>query len=115
MEERNDWHNWLVVEANEMVFTAGMIKADEALTWGLVNHVVEQEELLAKAEEIASKILGNSATAIAAAIRSINANFLDGKDGFAVEIEEFGLSFGTADFKEGTTAFLEKRKPNFRA
>lgn len=102
-------------KANEMVFTAGMIKADEALTWGLVNHVVEQEELLAKAEEIASKILGNSATAIAAAIRSINANFLDGKDGFAVEIEEFGLSFGTADFKEGTTAFLEKRKPNFRA
>lgn len=102
-------------KANEMVFTAGMIKADEALTWGLVNHVVEQEELLAKAEEIASKILGNSATAIAAAIRSINANFVDGKDGFAVEIEEFGLSFGTADFKEGTTAFLEKRKPNFRA
>jgi enoyl-CoA hydratase len=102
-------------KANEMVFTAGMIKADEALTWGLVNHVVEQEELLAKAEEIASKILGNSATAIAAAIRSINANFVNGKDGFAVEIEEFGLSFGTADFKEGTTAFLEKRKPNFRA
>jgi enoyl-CoA hydratase len=102
-------------KANELVFTAGMIKADEALTWGLVNHVVEQEELLAKAEEIASKILGNSATAIAAAIRSINANFVDGKDGFAVEIEEFGLSFGTADFKEGTTAFLEKRKPNFRA
>jgi enoyl-CoA hydratase len=102
-------------KANELVFTAAMIKADEALTWGLVNHVVEQEELLAKAEEIASKILGNSATAIAAAIRSINANFVDGKDGFAVEIEEFGLSFGTADFKEGTTAFLEKRKPNFRA
>ena len=102
-------------KANELVFTAGMIKADEALTWGLVNHVVEQEELLAKAEEIASKILGNSATAIAAAIRSINANYVDGKDGFAVEIEEFGLSFGTADFKEGTTAFLEKRKPNFRA
>jgi enoyl-CoA hydratase len=102
-------------KANELVFTAGMIKADEALTWGLVNHVVEQEELLAKAEEIATKILANSATAIAAAIRSINANFEDGVDGYSVEIEEFGLSFGTADFKEGTTAFLEKRKPNFRA
>jgi enoyl-CoA hydratase len=102
-------------KANELVFTAGMIKADEALTWGLVNHVVEQEELLAKAEEIATKILVNSATAIAAAIRSINANFEDGVDGYSVEIEEFGLSFGTADFKEGTTAFLEKRKPNFRA
>lgn len=102
-------------KANELVFTAGMMKADEALTWGLVNHVVEQEELLAKAEEIATKILANSATAIAAAIRSINANFEDGVNGFDVEIEEFGLSFGTADFKEGTTAFLEKRKPNFRA
>lgn len=101
-------------KANEMVFTAGMIKADEALTWGLVNYVVEQEELLAKAEEIASKILNNSGTAIASAIRAINANFHDGVNGYEVEIEEFGKCFGTEDFKEGTTAFLEKRKPNFR-
>jgi enoyl-CoA hydratase len=101
-------------KANEMVFTAGMITAEEALRWGLVNHVVEQSELLVKAEEIAGKILTNSGTAIAAAIRSINANFTDGVNGYNVEIEEFGKSFGTADFKEGTTAFLEKRKPNFR-
>ena len=101
-------------KANEMVFTAGMIKADEALTWGLVNYVVEPEALLAKAEEIASKILNNSGTAVASAIRAINANFEDGVDGFKVEIQEFGKCFGTEDFKEGTTAFLEKRKPNFR-
>jgi enoyl-CoA hydratase len=101
-------------KANEMVFTAGMIKADEALNWGLVNYVVEPEELLAKCEEIAGKILNNSATAIASAIRSINANFADGVNGFDVEIEEFGKCFGTEDFKEGTSAFLEKRKPNFR-
>ncbi len=101
-------------KANEMVFTAGMIKADEALTWGLVNYVVAPEELLAKAEEIASKILNNSGAAIASAIRAINANFADGVNGFEVEIEEFGKCFGTEDFKEGTTAFLEKRKPNFR-
>ena len=101
-------------KANEMVFTAGMMKADEALSWGLVNHVVEPEELLAKAEEIANKILNNSPTAIASAIRSINASFEDGVNGFNVEIEEFGKCFGTEDFKEGTTAFLEKRKPNFR-
>ena len=101
-------------KANEMVFTAGMIKADEALNWGLVNYVVELEELLGKAEEIANKILNNSSTAIASAIRSINANFQDGTNGFDVEIEEFGKCFGTADFKEGTTAFMEKRKPNFR-
>ncbi|MFN6014728.1 MAG: enoyl-CoA hydratase/isomerase family protein, partial [Flavobacteriales bacterium] len=101
-------------KANEMVFTAGMIKADEALSWGLVNHVVEPEELMAKCEEIAAKILNNSGTAIASAIRSINANYEDGVNGYDVEVEEFGKCFGTADFKEGTAAFLEKRKPNFR-
>lgn len=101
-------------KANEMVFTAGMIKADEALEWGLVNYVVEQEDLLTKAEEIAGKILANSPMAIASAIRAINANFEDGVNGFNVEIEEFGKCFGTKDFTEGTTAFLEKRKPNFR-
>lgn len=101
-------------KANEMVFTAGMIKAADALQWGLVNYVVEQGELLAKAEEIAGKIMNNSSTAIASAIRSINANYEAGVNGYEVEIEEFGKCFGTNDFKEGTTAFLEKRKPNFK-
>ena len=101
-------------KANEMVFTAGMIKADEALSWGLVNHVVELESLMEKAEEIAGKILNNSATAVASAIKSVNANFQDGINGFDIEIEEFGKCFGTKDFNEGTTAFMEKRKPNFR-
>ena len=101
-------------KANELVFTAGMMKADEALQWGLVNYVVEPEELLAKATEIAEKILNNSATAISAAIRAINAHHIDGVNGFEAEIEEFGMCFGTQDFNEGTTAFLEKRKPNFR-
>lgn len=102
-------------KANEMVFTAGMIGAEEAKLWGLVNHVVEQAELIAFCEGIATKILNNSATAIACAIRAINANFKDGVNGFEVEIEEFGKCFGTADFKEGTTAFVEKRKANFRS
>jgi enoyl-CoA hydratase len=101
-------------KANEMVFTAGMIKAEEALKWGLVNHVVAPEELLTKAEEIASKILNNSGTAVTSAIRSVNANYQDGINGYDVEITEFAKCFGTEDFKEGTTAFLEKRKPNFR-
>lgn len=101
-------------KANEMVFTAGMIKAADALQWGLVNYVVEQGELLVKAEEIAGKIINNSSSAIASAIRSINANYEAGVDGYEVEIEEFGKCFGTDDFKEGTTAFLEKRKPNFK-
>ena len=101
-------------KANEMVFTAGMIKADEALNWGLVNYVVEPNELQAKANEIAEKILHNSETAITSAIRAINAGYCDGIDGFEAEVIEFGKCFGTKDFKEGTTAFIEKRKPNFR-
>ena len=101
-------------KANEMIFTAGMISAEEALKWGLVNNVVEQAVLLETAEGMASKIFKNSATAIASAIRAVNASLVDGVDGFATEIEEFGKCFGTKDFVEGTTAFVEKRKANFR-
>jgi enoyl-CoA hydratase len=100
-------------KAMEMIMTATMIPADEALNCGLVNHVTTQEELLPLAEKIAGKIMRNSSVAISAAIRAVNANFEDGVNGFDVEIEEFGECFGTNDFKEGTTAFLEKRKPNF--
>ncbi|MCO4821827.1 MAG: enoyl-CoA hydratase, partial [Flavobacteriaceae bacterium] len=59
------------------------------------------------------KIMRNSSVAIAGAINAINANFKSGVNGFEVEISEFGNCFGTGDFKEGTTAFLEKRKANF--
>ncbi|NNE32741.1 MAG: enoyl-CoA hydratase [Winogradskyella sp.] len=99
--------------AMEMVMTAGMINANQALHYGLVNHVVEQEELLSFTEKIAGKIMRNSTVAIAEAIRAINANYTDGMDGYEVEIEAFGNCFGTEDFTEGTTAFLEKRKANF--
>lgn len=101
-------------KANEMVFTAGMIVAEDALKWGLVNDVVEPNELIASCEKIVGKILNNSKSAISSAIKAVNANFTDGTNGFEIEIEEFGNCFGTPDFKEGTTAFLDKRKPNFR-
>ena len=100
-------------KAMELIMTAGMITADDALSCGLVNHVTTQEELLPLAEKIASKIMRNSSVAISGAIKAVNANFEDGINGFDVEIDEFGNCFGTEDFKEGTTAFLEKRKPNF--
>lgn len=99
--------------AMELIMTAGMIDAATALNYGLVNHVVPQEELLEFCEGIASKIMRNSSVAIAAAIRAVNANFEAGVNGYNTEIEEFGNCFGTADFKEGTTAFLEKRKADF--
>ena len=100
-------------KAMELIMTAGMISAEEAKQIGLVNHITTQEELMSLAEKIASKIMNNSSVAISAAIRAVNDNFRDGINGFDSEIEEFGNCFGTEDFKEGTTAFLEKRKANF--
>jgi len=99
--------------AMEMIMTAGMIDANQALAYGLVNHVKVQEELLTFCNKLAEKIKRNSSVAISAAITAINSNFKDGVDGFATEIEQFGNCFGTADFKEGTIAFLEKRKADF--
>ena len=100
-------------KAMEMIMTAGMLSAEEAKDWGLVNYVVTQEELMPLAEKLAAKIMRNSSVAITAAIKAVNANFEDGVNGFDTEIEEFGNCFDTEDFKEGTTAFLEKRRPNF--
>ncbi|AZQ43012.1 enoyl-CoA hydratase/isomerase family protein [Nonlabens ponticola] len=99
--------------AMEMIMTAGMIDAHQALTYGLVNHVVAQEELMEFTHKLASKIMRNSPMAIAAAIDAVNAGFVDGTDGYQVEIDNFGSCFGTHEFVEGTTAFLEKRKASF--
>lgn len=99
--------------AMEMIMTAGMIKAEQALEYGLVNHVVPLENLMDKAEEIAGKILKNSTVAITKAIQAINSHYDKSDNGFKCEIDLFGKSFGTADFKEGTSAFLEKRKADF--
>jgi enoyl-CoA hydratase len=101
-------------KANEMIFTAGMISAEDAFQSGLVNAVVPQSELIDTTKKMASKILRNSPMAIRSAIKAVNAGFTSGINGYQVEIEEFAKCFGTDEFKEGTTAFLEKRKANFR-
>ena len=100
--------------AMEMIMTANMISAEEALRFGLVNYVVPLDELMDFTKNIAAKIMRNSPAAISNAINAINANFKDGLNGFEIEIENFGKCFETGDFKEGTTAFLEKRKANFK-
>ncbi len=100
--------------AMEMIVTAGMVDAETAKLFGLVNHVVPQTELLVFTKAIATKIMRNSPVAISQAIKAINANYKDGVDGYKTEIKSFGKCFGTEDFKEGTTAFLEKRKAEFK-
>ncbi len=100
-------------KAMELIMSAGMISAEEAKEVGLVNYVTTQEELIPLAEKLAGKIMRNSSVAISAAIKAVNDNFKDGVDGYESEIREFGNCFGTEDFKEGTSAFLEKRKADF--
>lgn len=101
-------------KAFEMVVTADVINAQDALKWGLANYVTTQEEIINKCLEITNKIASKSPTAIKTAIKVINAGYNNNLNGFEVEIEEFGKSFGTKDFKEGVTAFLEKRKADFK-
>jgi enoyl-CoA hydratase len=98
--------------ALEMMFSASMIDATKAETWGLVNAVHEPDQLLEAAEAMARQFIKASGDAQAAIIRTVNAA-KEGGPGFAAEIEEFGARFATAEFTEGTTAFLEKRKPSF--
>ena len=100
-------------KAMEMIMSAGMLTSAEAKEYRLVNYVVSQEELMSFCLGLAQKIVRNSPVAIGSAISAINAGFTHDSNGYKVEIELFGKSFGTSDFKEGTTAFLEKRKPEF--
>ncbi len=98
-------------KALEMITTAGMLSAEEAKGWGLVNDVCTQEELIPACEKIAFKIVRNSAVAISYAIKAVNAGY--NTEGYQAEIRAFGACFETDDFKEGTTAFIEKRKAQF--
>ena len=100
-------------KAIELHLTGDMITAEQALFEGLVNYVVPQEQLLPRCIEIAERIKSKSPRAIAGAIAAMNAYFTEGVDGYKAEIDEFGKCFSSEDFREGTTAFLEKRKANF--
>lgn len=98
----------------ELHMTADMISAEQSLQLGLVNYVVPQDQLIPKCTELLQKIHTKSPKAITGVINTINAYYTSGVDGFKAEVDEFGKCFSTEDFKEGTSAFLEKRKPNFK-
>ena len=103
----------------ELQMTAHLADANEALQIGLVNHVTTAVSLLERTKEILLIIQSKAPFAISKIIECVNiavvsdSAYTNGKTGYEKEIESFGDCFITADMKEGTTAFLEKRKPNF--
>lgn len=97
--------------ANEMIFSAKMISAEKAKEIGLVNEVYPIENLLPKTIELASIISKNSPQGISKAIAAVNAS--DNQNGYEIEIKSFAELFETDDKKEGVSAFINKRKPNF--
>ena len=99
--------------ALDMIMTGKMIDVDQALTYGLINYKTSQSELMDFVKNLANKILSNSSNAIKNAIKSVNANFEQGVNGYEVEINEFSKCFETKEFIEGTSAFLNKKKPDF--
>lgn len=100
--------------AIELLITGQMINATTALQYGLVNYIVPQEELMSQAIGILDTINTKAPIAVSACISAANAAWDETINGYEIEIAQFGKCIGTNDMKEGTSAFLEKRKPVFK-
>ena len=99
--------------ALELLMTGGMIDAASALQYGLVNYVVPPDELISKTTSLMLTITSKAPLALSRCIAAVNAVFDESKNGYEEEMKAFGECFDSEDMKEGATAFLEKRKPNF--
>lgn len=100
--------------AKELMFTGLHINADEAYRIGLVNKITDKDSLMEEAYKMAEKIVSNSGVAVRYAKEAVNMGIeTDIDTGIAYESNIFGLCFASKDQKEGMTAFLEKRKPEF--
>ena len=101
--------------ALELILTPGSINADDALRFGLINRVVAAAELLSTAEELAREIAQLAPLAIRACLKAVvGGSELPLAEGLALEAKLFASLFATEDMREGTLAFLEKRKPAFK-
>jgi enoyl-CoA hydratase len=98
----------------ELHLTGRFIGAEEAFELGMLNAVVDENDLLIKCRELMNQIIAHPPGAVSGVIHAVNAYFQSGTDGFEKEIEEFGKCFNYEDFKEGVAAFSEKRKPLFK-
>lgn len=102
-------------KANELMMTGDMIGAAEAKSLGLANHVCENKDAaLEKAEEIIQKIMSKAPLAIGMIVDCVNAVYIQGENGYQTEANSFARCVKSGDYKEGTSAFLEKRKPEFK-
>ncbi|UCS93192.1 enoyl-CoA hydratase/isomerase family protein [Echinicola marina] len=102
-------------KANELLMTGDMIGAEEAKALGLVNYVTSnKDEAIQKAEEILQKIMTKAPLALGMIVDCVNAVYSNNEDGYLIEANSFARCVKSEDYNEGTSAFLEKRKPNFK-
>ena len=97
----------------ELLMSGNMFTAKEAMEYGMVNKVTSPDELLSKTKEVLNTIQSKAPIAVSKVIECVN-NFDHTQQGYDFEVQKFGECFGTADMKEGTSAFIEKRKPAFK-
>jgi enoyl-CoA hydratase len=100
--------------AMQMILTGDPMTEEDALRWGLVNQVVASNELMPAAEALAKKILANGPIAVRYSMEAVNRGLnMSLEEGLYLEGTLFGMSFSTADMREGTRAFLDKRAARF--